>query len=75
MNERKKFRDVFSENKDDSLTLLIDVRIKKEDFSKGISFTDHDGLAGVDFHKFRYLDLGGKTTDGVFEILGFYPEE
>ena len=72
--DRKKFVEIFKE-KGDTLTLLMDVKVKEQSFKKGKSFTDKEGLAGVDFHKFRYLDIAGKETGGVFEITGFFPQE
>jgi len=73
--ERKKFRDVFKESPEGNLSLLIKVKVKEEVFDKDVSFGSGERLGGVDFHKFRYLDIAGKTDgQGVFEILGFYPQ-
>ena len=76
MKERKKFKDIFEEDKNELLTLLLDVKIKGKLFNKNYSFTAKDELAGVNFHKYRYLDLAvEKGEDEIFEILGFYPAE
>ncbi len=73
--ERKKFRDIFLENPEGDLSLLKDLKVKGVIFKAETSFKAGQGLNNVDFHKFRYLDIAGKTDEqGVFEILGFYPQ-
>lgn len=76
MKERKKFRDIFKEDKDETLTLLRDIIVKGEKFTKDQIFALNETIAGVDFHKYRYLDLAVEVgTDGVLTIVGFYSSE
>ncbi len=75
--ERKTFRDIFEENSKEELALLFDVEVKGEKFKKGHKFTASDDLAGVNFHKYRYLDLAVEQDpeNGVLKLLGFYPAQ
>lgn len=74
--ERRKFRTIFQESKDENLSLLADVMIKGARFNRGTPFSVSEGLGGIEFHKFRYFDLAVNIhPDGVLEIMGFYPEE
>lgn len=72
---RKKFRDIFQENDKEELELLHDVEVKGEKFSKGDKFSLQDELGGVNFHKYRYLDLAVETIDSGkrLRLVGFYP--
>jgi hypothetical protein len=74
--ERKKFRDIFSEE-GDNLCLLSDLKVKDEVFRAGQRFTKKERLGGVDFHVLRYLDLALEkdTNTNIYEIKGFYEEE
>ena len=73
--ERKKFREVFSENSSEELTLLFDIEVKGEKFPKGYKFCKTDKLAGVNFHNYRYLDIAAEKEEGSQELklVGFYP--
>jgi hypothetical protein len=76
MKERKKFRDVFKEDKDEKLTLLNDIVVKGERFSKEQIFALDEPIGGVNFHKYRYLDLAVEVGEGgVLTIVGFYSTE
>lgn len=73
--ETKKFREVFKEE-GETLTLLIKIKIEEKVFNQGASFTAKEGLEGINFHRLRYLDIGGEmTADNAFEIKGFYPQQ
>ncbi len=74
--ETKKFGDIFEEDSSkQSLTLLVDVKVRGEVFRKGTSFTSPTGLGGVDFHKFRYLDVGVEKEEDVYRIEGFIEQK
>lgn len=76
MKEKRKFRDIFKEDKDEKLTLLSNIIVKGEKFTKDQVFALNETIGGVDFHKFRYLDLAVEVgQDGVLTIVGFYPSE
>lgn len=72
---RKTFRDIFSEDKNEVLTLVCDVEVKGKNFPKGYTFTPKDELAGVNFHKYRYLDLAVEdiADSDRIRLVGFYP--
>lgn len=74
--ERKKFREIFQENEKEELTLLFPIEVKGEKFSKDYTFGTDDKLGGVNFHKYRYLDLAVVKEEGSDElkIVGFYPK-
>lgn len=73
--ERKKFRDIFSENENEELTLLFSIDVKGKKFPKGYTFSVGEELNGVNFHKYRYLDLAAdKEADSdELKLLGFFP--
>ena len=76
--ERKKFREIFQENTDGTLTLLYTLKISQIDplkeFPKGTVFGS-GGLGGVNFHQFKYLDIGVENSNNVLDIQGFYVQE
>lgn len=76
--EKWKFQDVFEEDQD-KLILKINVEVKGESFDKGYSFTENKELNGVNFHKYRYLDLSLLINDNdnkkLPKIVGFYPSQ
>jgi len=75
MSERKKFMDIFNEDKKEVLVLKINLKIDDKIFNVNTSFRKEDGLAGIDFHGLRYLDLAiNKIDDNTYEIAGFYPK-
>jgi hypothetical protein len=72
---RKKFREIFNENSNEELKLLFDIDVKGKKYSKGHTVCIDDELGGVNFHKYRYLDLAvieDNDTDEI-AIVGFYP--
>lgn len=73
--ERRKFREIFSENDNKELTLLFPVEVKGEKFPKGYTFCATDELNGINFHKYRYLDLAAVKEEGNEELklVGFFP--
>jgi len=70
--ERKKFRDIFQENPDGTLTLLFNVKIKETEFPLGTKFDEKTGLGGVNFHQFRYLDVAVQQGENALTVEGFY---
>ncbi len=72
---RKKFRDIFREEEKECLCLRVDIKVNDQDFKKGTCFDLNQLIAGVNFHKFRYLDLAIDEESGVSKIVGFYPAE
>lgn len=76
MAERKKFREVFQEDaKTESLSLLFDIKVKGTLYPKGTSFSSPAGLGGVDFHKFRYLDVALEKDGDTWDVKGFFTQE
>ncbi len=74
---RRKFREVFQEGPDGSLTPLLKLRVKNTIFTPQMTFAKGVGLGGIDFHSFRYLDvaLDHEATTDIYEVKGFYPQE
>ena len=73
--ERKKFGDIFEESSDrTTLTLKVRIKVGDKEFDKGISF-GQSGLDGINFHQFRYLDVGVEEQNGTLEIKGFYGQD
>ena len=74
--QKMKFRDVFSEDSNEALTLLVKLRVNKEDFEKGRVFQKGEKITGVDFHILRYLDIAvERVEDEFYEIKGFFSRD
>ncbi|MDA8611335.1 hypothetical protein N9L18_00520 [Candidatus Pacebacteria bacterium] len=73
--QKKKFRDIFQEDKDEKLKTIVPVKVKGEDYPKDYIFTANDKLGGINFHKYRYLDLAviPEESGDRLEIVGFFP--
>lgn len=75
--QRMRFLDVFTEDKNETLTLKINLKVKGTDFQKGESFTKEERIGGVDFHLLRYLDLAVTYSEeeDKYEVTGFFPQK
>lgn len=73
--EKMKFLDVFDEDKNETLTLRKNIKVRGEDFKVGDSFRKGEKIAGVDFHLLRYFDMALKSLEGdIYEITGIFPK-
>ena len=73
--EKVKFLDVFDEDKNETLTLRRNIRVRGEDFKIEESFRKGEKIAGVDFHLLRYFDIALKSLEGdIYEITGIFPK-
>lgn len=74
--ERKRFREIFEEDTEtECLKLLVSVKVKDTVFPTGTTFASPQGLGGIDFHTFRYLDVAVEKEGEVYEIKGFFAKE
>lgn len=74
--QKMRFLDVFEEDKSETLTLRVKLRVKGEDFNVGDSFTKGEKIGSVDFHILRYFDLAMKHLEGdIYEVTGFFPQK
>lgn len=74
--QKMRFLDVFDEDKNETLTLKVNLRVKGTDFTSGQSFRKNEKIAGTDFHLLRYFDLAVKPLDGdVFNLEGFFSQK
>lgn len=74
--EKMRFLDVFEEDKNETLTLKINLRVNGEDFTKDQSFRKDEKIAGINFHLLRYLDLGVEMVDkDIFNVTGFFGQK
>jgi hypothetical protein len=69
---RYKFIDVFQENPDGSLAPKRVISINGITFSPGIAFSPGVAFGGVDFHRYKYLDIVAEEREGVLIIRGFF---
>lgn len=76
--QKMRFLDVFSEDKDETLVLRLNLKIKGEDFKKGDAFRKGEMMAGIDFHLLRYFDLALLPLDldnDIYQVTGFFPNK
>lgn len=72
--QKIRFLDAFIEDKNEVLTLQINLKIGAESFDCGRALRKGERMGGFDFHAFRYLDLAVEPLDGdVYELKGFVP--
>lgn len=71
---RYKFLDIFQENPDRSLSPKRTINVNGITFGSGVDFTAGVAFGGVDFHRFKYLDIAGEERDGVLIIKGFFKQ-
>lgn len=73
--QRLRFLDAFTEDKNEVLTLQINLKIEKETFEAGRRLRKGERMGGFDFHAFRYLDIAvDLLEDDVYELKGFVPQ-
>lgn len=70
---RFKFRDVFQEYNDSSLTPKRQVSVNGVSFSPGVVFQKGVSFGGIDFHLYKYWDIEAEEKDNALDIKGFYP--
>ena len=71
--ERKKFREVFSENlPDEILTTLVPISINGVELPQGYSIPVNAVIGGVKFHSWRYNDVAVENRSGIYFVTGFY---
>ena len=76
-NKRYKFRDLFTELADGSLSPKRAIEINGVAFQSGVTFQKGVVFGGVDFHLYKYRDIaveGDENSDGPLKILGFYKD-
>ncbi len=73
--QKLRFMDAFTEDKkNEVLTLQVKLKVGDQTLDTGTSLNKGEKVGGVDFHIFRYLDLGVETLqDGSYELKGFFP--
>jgi len=72
---RYKFLDIFQENPDGSLSPKRAININGITFDRGVSFSPGVSFGGVDFHRFKYLDVAAEEQNGVLVVKGFYKQQ
>ena len=65
---RYRFLDIFQENSDGSLSPKRVINVNGITFGQGVSF------GGIDFHRFKYLDVAGEEQNGTLIIRGFFKQ-
>lgn len=72
--ERYKFLEIFSENSDGSLSPKKPININGVTFGQGVSFSPGVSFGGVDFHRYKYLDIAAEDQGGLLIIKGFFKQ-
>lgn len=71
---RYKFLDIFRENPNGSLSPKRTISVNGITFGSGVAFSPGVAFGGVDFHRFKYLDIAAEEQDGVLVIKGFFKQ-
>ncbi len=75
MIKRYKFLDIFKENLDGSLTPRRAINVNGVIFGPGVAFGPGVSFGGVNFHRYKHLDIAAEEQeDGVLIIKGFFRE-
>lgn len=74
MIRRYKFLDIFQENPDGSLSPRVRINVNGIEFGPGVSFGSGVVFGGINFHQYKYLDIGAEEQNGVLVIKGFYKQ-
>jgi len=69
---RYQFNDVFTENADDTLSPVRQIRIGGVSFGSNVSFSPGAGLAGIDLYQYKGHELEADDEDGVLVIKAIY---
>lgn len=69
---RYRFRDIFQENPDGSLSPRVRINVNGVEFGPGISFGHGVSFGGIDFNQYRNMDIAAEVQNGVLLIRGFY---
>jgi hypothetical protein len=72
--QKMRFLDAFKEDKNEVLTLQVNLKIGDGLFESGRLIRKGERINGFDFHAFRYLDLAVELEgEDVFLLKGFLP--
>lgn len=71
---RLKFKEVFKENNDGSLTPQKPIFVNGISFNQGVTFQKGVSFGGIDFHLYKYWDIEADDKNGVLDIKGFYQQ-
>lgn len=77
MTQRRKFRDVFDESTDGSLSPQMPIEVNGIVFAPGAVFQKGVAYGGIDFHLYKYRDIAVQSDDmseGPVKILGFFQD-
>ena len=66
------FSEVFTENRDGSLSPKRTIIVNGVISSPGITFISGVSFGGIDFHKYKYMDIAAEEKDGKLVVKGFY---
>ena len=73
--QKMRFLDVFDEDKNENLTLKINLIVKDESFVAKSVFQKGEKIGGVDFHLLRYLDLAlTDEKEDFYKVAGCFPK-
>ncbi len=71
---RYRFLDIFQENPDGSLSPKRVINVNGITFGPGVSFGQGVSFGGIDFHRFKYLDVAADEQNGTLIINGFFKQ-
>lgn len=76
---KMRFLDVFNEDKDEALTLKVNLQINDEEpVPSGETFRKGEKIGGIDFHILRYFDFAAEPVDekaNTYKLTGFFPQK
>jgi len=68
------FTDIFNENRDGSLSPKRIIIVNGVTSSPGITFSPGVSFGGIDFHKYKYMNIAAEEKDGILVVKGFYKQ-
>jgi hypothetical protein len=68
------FTDIFTENHDGSLSPKRTIIVNGVTSSPGITFNPGVSFGGIDFHKYKYMNIAAEEKDGILVVKGFYKQ-
>ena len=69
---RYQFNQVFTENKDGTLSPNRKIRVGGVSFGPGVSFGSGAAFGGVNFHEYKGRELEADDEDGILVITAIY---
>ena len=72
--KKYRFRDVFQENADGSLSPKVRINLNGVTLGPGVYFNRGVAFGGVDLFQYKNLDIAGDLKNNILDIKGFFKQ-